>query len=56
MDREGNVQIVQRHLTVVALVDMPADQDGALSVGRWAEENAGACDIAIAALEIGSFE
>src|SRR5262249_17472837 len=50
---ERNVETGQIDLVVRALVDMPAEDDGAVPLRRWAEERARARRLAITALEVG---
>src|SRR5680860_667607 len=53
---QGDVETLESQLLGTALFDVPADQHGALALGRLAEEHAGACGVAVTGLEVGSGE
>lgn len=54
VDRKGDIESFDRQVLELAFVDVPPDDRSALSLGRGAEEDAGARRLAVAGLEIGS--
>jgi hypothetical protein len=56
VDCERHVSVVERHVAVNSLLDVPADEHGAFAVRRIAEEDARARGGTVAALDVSPFE